>query len=277
MPRRWQRQRPVRNYMLFGFAGLLSMVPILLLKGLDLWCIFPLVLGALSLMAHWRAGPILVLLTLAAMIVLRSYGLDPLTALEGVLQVFLEGPRSSLGGLSVVPQTPFLDLLLSVCVLTFLVGHYRLQALVHNAIPLDARTHVPAERRVKGQPATEPINPRRAPGGLTRWEIPLLGAAVLLSGLAGDFAWSFVHGLRPRYGMSARGWQTLTVIWSIAFLLLVAWTVFGYLRRTRMTRAESLQYLQDQLWRQTRREQGRISRWIAWARLRYQQWKEEMS
>jgi hypothetical protein len=266
-----------RNYMMFGFAGLLSMVPILLMKGMDLWCIFPLILGALSLIAHWRAGPIFVVLALAILVVLRAYGLDPLLIMEMFLQVLLEGSHSTMAGLSVVPRTPFLDFLLSVCVLAYLAGHYRLQALVHNVIPPEARSQVATGRRVKGQPEMQSMNPRRSPGVVTRWEIPLLGAAVLLSGLVGDYAWNYLHGMRSRYGMGASSWQTVTFIWCCTMILLVGWTLFSYRTRSRMTAEESLLYLQDQLWRQTRREQSRISRWIAWARVRYQRQKEEGS
>ena len=59
--------RDVRNYLLFSFAALLCMVPVLLLKGMDLWCVFPLLIGALSLMAHWRAGPVFLLLSLGVL------------------------------------------------------------------------------------------------------------------------------------------------------------------------------------------------------------------
>src|SRR5579872_3700495 len=244
----------VRNYMLVGFAGLLSMVPILLLKGLDLWCIFPLLLGALSLMAHWRAGPIFVLLTLVSILVLRAYGYDPMTALETIFVWLSESSPLRGAGLSVVPVTPFLDLLLSACVLTYVAAHYRMQALVHNVIPLDARTPRPTNERVRGQVEVRSINPRRLPGLVTRWEVPLLVAGVLASAVAGDYLWSYVRGMRPRLDMSRSGWQALTVVWGVALLLTAAWTVFGYVGRTRMTREESLLYLQDQLWRQTRRE-----------------------
>jgi hypothetical protein len=264
-----QNNSAVRNYMLFCFAGLLSMVPVMLMKGMDLWCIFPLVLGAASLMAQWRAGPVFVLVSLAVVFALRSMGFDPITSLEMLMT--LTWPQA---GMSFVPPTPVLDFLLSVCVIVYLTGHYRLQALIHHVVPPDARALLPTGRRVKGQPELEHVNPRRAPGLLTPWEIPLLGGAGVLSALAGEYAWRFFHGLRPRYGFSGHGWQTFTFIWSSALILFVAWSVFGYLARRRATPEESLLYLQDQLWRQTRREQSGISRWIAWARLRYQRWKE---
>ena len=262
----------VRNYMLLSFAGLLLMVPVLLMKGMDLWCIFPLVLGALSLMAHWRAGPIYVLIALGLVIWLRATGRDPLTCLEMVITLGATVPPS----LSNVLPTPFLDLLLSMCVLAFVAGHYRLQALVYHVVPPESRGQGPGKNRSTGQPAPERHNPRRAPGSITSWEIPLLGLVTLLCALLGEYTSVHVHELRPSFGMSPGGWQTVVFIWSSALILFVARAFFSYLGIRRATRAEALLYLQDQFWRQTRREQSRVNRWIAWARLRYLERKEEM-
>ena len=44
--------------------------------------------------------------------------------------------------------------------------------------------------------------------------------------------------------------------------------VFRYWRRLQMDRVSAMLMLQDLLWHETRGEQRRISRWIAWKRLR---------
>ena len=41
--------------------------------------------------------------------------------------------------------------------------------------------------------------------------------------------------------------------------------LIAYLGQYRLTADEAALYLQDELWRQTRREQSRINRWLAWA------------
>jgi hypothetical protein len=69
-------------------------------------------------------------------------------------------------------------------------------------------------------------------------------------------------------------WQFFVVVWAVATLLVVARGFLGYLGRLRASREESLLYLQDQLWTQTRGEQRRITRWLAWSRLRGQRKKE---
>ena len=50
--------------------------------------------------------------------------------------------------------------------------------------------------------------------------------------------------------------------------------VLAWLGRMLASRQQSLMFLQDQLWAQTRGEQRRINRWAVWARLRRQR-KEE--
>ena len=63
-------------------------------------------------------------------------------------------------------------------------------------------------------------------------------------------------------------WHLLLLLWLFAVVLIVLTSLTGYLGALRMTPAESALYLQDQLWRQTRREQARLNRWLAWAEKR---------
>jgi hypothetical protein len=265
--------RDVRNYMLFSFAALLVMVPLLLLKGLDLWCVFPLLIGALSLMAHWRAGPVFLLLSLGVLVSLRALGYDPVTCVQvGVIDRLL-GQGPGLTSVTTLPATPFLDFVLSVCVLAFVAGHYRLQALVYS-VAQPERRGAAATDRTPASPPPPRVNPRRADGQVTAWEMPLLAAAAVVSGVAAEHVWNYFRGQRPKLGLSAHGSAALTFIWASAAALVLAWAFFGYVRRCRMSRDEALLYLQDQCWRQGRREQGRVSRWLAWARWRGRRRKE---
>jgi hypothetical protein len=260
--------RDVRTYMLFSFAALLAMVPLLLFKGLDLWCVFPLLIGALSLMAHWRAGPVFLLLTLAVLLDVRARGYDPLTCLEvGVTPLLGHGP--GLTGVTPLPATPLVDFLLAGCVLAFVAGHYRLQALVYHAAQPERRGTAPGTRA-----APPRVNARRADGQVTPWEVPLLAAAAAVSAVAAENVWSYVLGQRPQLGLSAHGWHALTFIWGAAAALLAGWAFFGYLRRWQMTREEGLMFLQDLYWREARPEQSGVSRWLAWARWRGRRGKE---
>jgi hypothetical protein len=255
--------RDVRNYLLFSFAALLCMVPVLLLKGMDLWCVFPLLIGALSLMAHWRAGPVFLLLSLGLLTYLRSQGYDPVTCVEVGFDRLL-GHGSGLTGVTAMPPTPLLDLVLSVCVLAFVAGHYRLQALVYQVVQPERRG---ATARTPAAPLPRRVNPRRADGQVTPRELPLLMVAAVVSGVAAENVWNYFRGQKPQFGFRV-AWPAVTFVLASAAALLLAWAFFGYVRRCRMSPEESLLFLQDQYWREGRHEQGRLSRWRAWARWR---------
>jgi hypothetical protein len=63
-------------------------------------------------------------------------------------------------------------------------------------------------------------------------------------------------------------WQALLLLWAGGLGLALAASVLGYLGWSRATPEESRLYLQDQLWRETRAEQGEVNRWRVWARRR---------
>jgi hypothetical protein len=58
--------------------------------------------------------------------------------------------------------------------------------------------------------------------------------------------------------------------WAIAMPLIAVSTVLGYQRWRRRTPNESLLFLQETLWTETRRDQRRLNRWLAWGKLRRQ-------
>jgi hypothetical protein len=80
-------------------------------------------------------------------------------------------------------------------------------------------------------------------------------------------------------------WAILSLPWDVANmppamarLILLAWTVgiglfvasalLGLWKRRQHSTAEATLFLQDTLWRETRGDQRRIQRWLAWERLR---------
>ena len=58
------------------------------------------------------------------------------------------------------------------------------------------------------------------------------------------------------------------LLWVFGLLLVLAAGAVAYLGQQRLTPEEAAMFLQDELWRQTRREQARLGRWLAWATLR---------
>ncbi len=248
--RRQLRSHPaVRNYMLWCLAALFLVVVCLAGRGLEWWCLVPALIGCLSLLMNWNHGPPLVLLSLA------------------VLQA-IPGSRAhgSYWGWSRFQTPTATDFVLCLAVLAYVVGHYRLLSLMRHIFPLDSR-------RPRAGADADPAR-RRSADLVTPWEMALLGLALpVWAGLA-VMVWTWMMEGVPPLDMRPEVWRVLRIAWIALALTAATGIVAGYLRRTMATPEESLLYLQDELWRQTRREQSILNRWLTWARLRAQRKQE---
>ncbi len=242
----------VRNYMLFCLAALFLLVVCLADRGLDWWCLAPALIGCLTLLTGWNYGPPLVMLSLACLL--------------GMV-----GPRWrwTYVSWSRFQTLTVMDVCLCVAMLAYVMGHYRLLSLIRHIFPVD-------QRRSRGSPP-DPIQ-RRAPDLVKSWEMALLGFALpIWVGLA-VLVWALVMR-RPIIGalpldIPAPVWRTLQIVWTSLVVLAATGIVASYQRWTTATPEEQLVFLQDQCWRQTRREQSSLNRWLTWARLRAQRKKE---
>jgi hypothetical protein len=243
----------VRDYTLLGVGALLVMALMLAQSGLGWWSALPAVVGTVTLLVHWNIGPPLVLLLLVVLTLAR-------------VQMSHRHFRQ------VVDEALLGDLMLAIAGVVYLASSQRLQALVKHLLPPEARRE------------SRPHLARRAGrrwllGGLSRTRNPdtvrfeeIIG---LLVGafLCGALALLFWLGLQsnladPPFRLDRRVWQAMMVIWLGGVGVLVLSGVRGYLSWLQATRAEAMLYLQDQAWRETRREEGHIQRWLVWARLR---------
>jgi hypothetical protein len=248
----------VRHYTLFCLAALFLLVVCLANRGLDWWCLVPALIGGLTLLTHWSQGPPLVLLSLASLL--------------GVSR-----PRWNYGGWPRFQTPSLMDVVLCIAVLGYVLGHYRLLSLTRSIFP-------PDPRRSRIDPSQ-----RRSADLVKGWEMALLGLSLPvwtglalmvwaygMADLATPPAWS-----RP-IGTDGPQWsfllldiaRELGLAWAGLALLAAAGVAVSYLRWTTATPEEQLVYLQEQCWRQTRREQGLLNRWLMWARLRAQRKKE---
>ena len=89
--------------------------------------------------------------------------------------------------------------------------------------------------------------------------LPVWTALALMS-------WNRVGLQEAELDFSAHVWRGMLLVWLVGVGLVVASGLFGYLDWMRWTRDEATMALQDMLWRETRREQGRLNRWLAWSR-----------
>jgi hypothetical protein len=239
----------VRHYTLLCLGALLVLT--LGLAQLDIGglALLPLLAGSVAVAACWSVGPPLVLICLA-----------------GVL--FVQLRTRGRGLLTGLPESFTADLAVSVGTLVYVVAQFRLQALVRYVFPPDYRRKRP-RKPTPGLRLPPPEQPR-SPDLVGQAELLQLVLAALVFTALASAAWGLVVRKEPPLGFDFLEWQLLVVLWAGGTLFAVAGAVAGYLRWRRSTAAEDLVYLQDQLWRQTRREQGRLNRWLAWARLRRQ-------
>lgn len=245
------RHPAVRNYLLFCLAALFLQIVCLAERGLDWWAVVPAWIGGVSLLARWSLGPPLVLLSLTGLLLAQA-------RLRWSAAFWMRERVPSL-----------LDLILCAAVLAYIMGHYRLLSLQRHIFPMDARQ--PPGRGVAASAR------RRSADLVNGWELALLVLALpLWTGLA-VLIWGWTMGESWPPGGAGEVDRLLWIIWVGLAVVAALGTAAAYLRQANATPEESLLYLQDQLWRQTRREQGSLNRWLAWARLRVQRKREKSS
>jgi len=245
-PRELRAHPAVRNYMLFCLASLFLLVMCLADRGLEWWGLVPALIGCVTLLTHWSHGPPLVLVSLAGLLGMQW-------------DRRLAGP--GYGGWSGFQTPTLMDLVLCLAVLAYIVGHYRLLSLMRHIFPTDAR---------RPRVGTS----RRSADLVNTWEMALLALTLpVWAGLA-VMVWAWMMDGVPSLGVSRELWRVLRLAWVVLAVLATIGIVTSYLRLATATPEESLLYLQDQCWRHTRGEQGRLNRWLSWARLRAQRKKE---
>ena len=238
----------VRHYTLFCLAALFLQVVCLADRGLDWWCLLPALIGGVALLAHWSMGPPLLLLSLTGLMLTQTR----------YRWSYLNWARD--------PTPTMMDLILCAAVLAYVMGHYRLLSLTRHIFPPDAR-------RLSGDGFADPARGRSA-DLVSGWEMALLVLALPLWTVLSVVAWGWLIEDMGPLGMTREVWRMIRIVWAGLTIVAVTGVVAGYLRRTLATPEESLLYLQDQLWRQTRREQSSLNRWLTWARLRAQRRRE---
>jgi hypothetical protein len=247
-----------RRYQLMALLALLLVFVVLLESGLEILSLVVLLLGALAIGFHWTIGPplLLVLLTL-----LLTDWRELARALGRM------GGRSRWGGLPWGGEAlPLTELVLAMAVLAFVIAQYRLVSLVRHVFPVDPR---------RPGPGPSPSPRPRHPGLVGEQELASTAVALPAWAAAAFVAWSLLSFYPVTwFGLRPEAWRVLLLVWVAGLGLIVTRAVVGYLVLARATEEEARLYLQDQLWRQTRREQARIQTWTTRARLRAQRREE---
>ena len=157
------------------------------------------------------------------------------------------------------PTFDLSEMILAAGTLLFVGSLHRLHSLV-----LTAATHDPrlAEKTLR------PLPPQSRPeSSLSAEEIVGWLMTVPLCVLAAEL---LRRGLnRPTPLDDLVPWRighVVIAVWMLVVGVLFFWTIFDYWRRTSMRPDLARMLLEDVTWRETRRDQGRMGRWLAWRR-----------
>jgi hypothetical protein len=200
--------------------------------------------GALAILNRARISPVLVLVIIAVPYLIEQ---------QRASQFF----RLDFG------RTRFLDVgdvLVCIAALSYFIGHYRLIGLRVGVLP--------ADRRLLPDATTKATPPQaRSEKSLSMTELAMLAFVVPSFALLAQFAsmllqrWRFLD-IDPRIN------EFVLLAWVLLLNMFLTAHAFRYWRRLQMDRVSALLLLQDTLWEETRGEQRRIQRWLAWKKLR---------
>jgi hypothetical protein len=199
--------------------------------------LFMLLLGVIGLLYRIRLSPMLVLCVLALPVLFEQYN-------RNQLNVDLRTFRA----------LDMADVLLCVATLTYLVAQYRLHGLWFGVMPADPR--IAAEQAARSE------------ASLSSGELLALIVPIPASALAAQLAVLLLRQQWTLLDLPSRWKQFLIVAWTLLLLLFLMAHFFRHWRRLQMGPATARLLLQDILWHETRGEQRRINRWLAWRKLR---------
>jgi LPXTG-motif cell wall-anchored protein len=244
-------QSGVVAYTFLCLTALLAMVLVLMENEHELLFIVLLAaVGAVGVMARWRAAPLLLLLGLA------------------VLELYYRATWTHYSRGFDWRDTVFTDAVLCAAVLAYSAGQYRLVALSHSVFPIDTRRRPMRVPRSKLRQQRSPHLPQT--GEIVALAITAAGVAVAVS-----LYWLVLSVIPAPLGMMHGLWRGLLLIFTMGLTTAGIGAVVVYVDWLKATPTEHLLFLQDQAWRETRREQNRINRYLTWARLRGQRRKEK--
>ncbi|MCC6417136.1 MAG: hypothetical protein IT429_02685 [Gemmataceae bacterium] len=243
-----EEPRPVEpvffdQYTIVCLVALAAMFAIEFQQGPALYTPLLLVVGLVGVLARLPLAPILVLVVLAAGHLLEQHRL---IGLGGGWYVRSRALRVA-------------DVGLCAAVLAYVAAHYRLQSLTRHVFPLDPRRREPTKVR---RPPVARV--RRSAVLVTPDEVAWLLLALPVPALLAQLVWMILDRPWDILGLPWQLGRVLLVLWALAVGGFVVTGLVGHWRTRRMTAAEGALFLQDVVWRETRREQRQVNQWVAW-------------
>jgi hypothetical protein len=228
-------------------------------RGGGLSALFPLIVGMLALILRWKGAPMYLVPSVVWVIWAAARGLD---LFSSVLYTIGYTPATK----DSFEWQPLADGAICAGVLLYSAACYRLQGLLVNLFPVEPRRYpssVGMRRGVRPKP-----RPRRSANLVSGPEIARLLMLAAGSTATAFLFWFWLESQKFRQERSPEQWRAMVLVWLFGVGLIIVVSVFGYLGQRRMLPDEAALYLQDIVWRETPREQRRLTAWLAWARLR---------
>jgi hypothetical protein len=251
----------VRTYVLICLVALLVMMLAQMEMGPDLFALLPVLVGAIGLLMRSTVTSWMVLFALGGRIFIYHQ-----TGLGGFYWRSLR-----------MPQLHLMDFLLCGAVLAFVMAHYRLMGLVKNVFPEDPRRREKRPPGALGAGPTGAVQERRSARLVSPMEWIILVLSLPIFVILAHFVWFLVPRRWDRGDLPYAVWTwtgLVAPVLAVATILLLVGALLSYWERRGMSSHEGQILLQDVLWKDTRREQRRLNRWLAWDRLRRQRREE---
>ncbi|MCI0379911.1 MAG: hypothetical protein L0215_20200 [Gemmataceae bacterium] len=158
------------------------------------------------------------------------------------------------------------DIILCAAVVGFVAAHFRLQSIWQSVLPSDPRRRAGPPRRqfpwLRKQPPV--VAQKRPQGQITPFELAGLVLSLSAWAVAAQILWALLPKQVEIIGLPPRVLQMIVVAWGLAVGFLIVRGVFSLWRFRQADSATAQLILQDTLWKETRGEQRRIQRWLAW-------------
>jgi len=221
------RQPGTFHYALFCAGGMVAVFLAMLPYQFRGWAVLPIAVGLLG--AFTRLGPILFAVAVA---------------------LALNFPPHLPFGRRALIRIP--ELIAAAGVLAYVIGHYRLQVI-----------HLYAFAEGKKEPGSDQPPRRRNPRWVTSTELGQALLALTTAAIVAQIAWHLLMSMPAQFRWRSV-WPFIVVVWILGIAFALVGGAFAWWRRQQMTVEEATLFLQDQLWQDTRRDQRRVARWLAW-------------
>jgi len=249
--KRTETEPAVRNYLLLCLTAQAVMVLVLLRHGLRGPSLLIPFIGLAGLTVRWRMAPLFTLITLAGLL-------------------FWEGRQRGISINRGAELTFNLaDWILCGATLGYLVAHYRYLALTTSVLPTDRR------RLAAAGPASDLEDQRRSPSLVSSSEVGWLVLSLPIWAFLAQLCWKVIPAKPDGVGLRPHEWRGFVLLWAVVVAGFLLTTFLAYVRLQRITRTEAGLIVQDTLWLETYREQRKLNRWLARARLRRDRRKEK--